>query len=84
MQQALALLKQHTSDVATLDLNLGGELATRVANALDALHVPFLIASAYGDQTHMRLPGAAGLVQKPYSTEGFIAAVVAVLAKREA
>jgi DNA-binding response OmpR family regulator len=84
VQQALALLQQHTPDIATLDLNLGGELATEVANTLATLGVPFLIASAYADQIHMRLPEAAGVVQKPYSAEGFVAAVVAVLAKREA
>lgn len=84
VQHALALLQQHTPDVATLDLNLGGELATKVANALDALHVPFLIASAYSNRTYMQLPAAAGVVEKPYSPESIVAAVVAVLAKRVA
>lgn len=84
VQQALALLKQHTPDVATLDLNLNGEIATRVVNALGAMHVPFLIASAYSNRAHMCLPKAAGMVQKPYSPESLIAAVLAVLAKREA
>ena len=84
VQQALTLLRQQVPDVATLDLNLAGEMATQVANALSALHVPYLIASAYGDQTTIPLPDAAGMVEKPYSPKGFIAAVVAVLAKREA
>lgn len=82
VQEALALLEQHVPDVATLDLNLAGEMATKVANALDALHVPFLIASAYGDQTIIPLPKAAGMVEKPYSPRDFIAAVVAILAKQ--
>ena len=84
VQEALALLEQHVPDVATLDLNLAGEMSTKVANALDALHVPFLLASAYGDRSHVQLPSAAGMVEKPYSSRNFIAAVVAVLAKREA
>lgn len=84
VQQALALLKQHTPDVATLDLNLNGELATKVANALNALNVPFLIVSAYSNRDHLQLPLAAGVVQKPYSPESVIAAVVAILAKRKA
>ena len=83
VQQALALLEQHTPAVATLDLNLCGELSTKVANALDALHVPFLLASAYTSRSHIALPSAAGVVEKPYSPESFIAAIVAVLAKRE-
>ena len=84
VQEALALLKQQVPDVATLDLNLAGELATEVANALDAQHVPFLIASAYGNQTTIPLPEAAGMVEKPYSPKDFIAAVIAVLAERQA
>ena len=83
VQQALALLKQHTPAVATLDFNLGGEPSTEVANALDALHVPFLLASAYTSRSHIALPSAAGVVEKPYSPESFIAAVIAVLAKQE-
>ncbi|RZI72372.1 MAG: response regulator [Pseudomonas sp.] len=83
VQQALDLLKTHTPAVATLDFNLGGELSTEVANALDAMHVPFLLASAYSGLSHMDLPAAAGVVGKPYSPESFIAAVIAVLAKRK-
>ena len=83
VQQALALLKLHTPAVATLDFNLGGELSTEVANALDAMHVPFVLASAYSGRSRMALPSAADIVEKPYSSESFIAAIVAVLAKRE-
>ena len=82
VQQALALLKLHTPAVATLDFNLGGELSTEVANALNAMRVPFLLASAYNSRSQMALPSAAGVVEKPYSPEGFIAAVIAVLAKQ--
>jgi CheY-like chemotaxis protein len=63
LQQALALLKHHTPAVATLDLNLGGEQSTEVANALNALHVPFLLASAYNNRSHVALPPAAGVVE---------------------
>jgi CheY-like chemotaxis protein len=84
VQQALALLKHHTPDVATLDLNLNGVPSTEVANALDALHVPFLLASAYSNRSRVQLPSAAGVIEKPYSPQSFIAAVIAVLAKRQA
>ncbi|RZA30617.1 MAG: response regulator [Proteobacteria bacterium] len=83
VQQALTLLKLHTPAVATLDFNLGGELSTEVAHALDAMHVPFLLASAYSSRSHMALPSAAGVVEKPYSPESFVAAVIAVLSKQE-
>lgn len=84
VQHALALLRQHTPDVATLDFKLNGEPATQVANALDALHVPFLLASAYSNRSHIDLPAAAGVIAKPYSPEIFVAAVFAILATRKA
>ncbi|RYF41144.1 MAG: response regulator [Cytophagaceae bacterium] len=83
VQQALDLLEQNIPDVATLDLNLAGEMATKVVSALDKLNIPILLASAYGEHAIVPLPAALGVVRKPYSTESFIAAVIAVLAKRE-
>lgn len=44
---ALSLLDGHNPDAAVLDVNLGGERVTPVAQALAARGVPFLIASAY-------------------------------------
>jgi CheY-like chemotaxis protein len=63
VQQALALLKHHMPDVATLDLNLNGVPSTEVANTLDALHVPFLLASAYSNRSRVQLPSAAGVIE---------------------
>ena len=45
--QALRLLAGRTPAVALLDVNLGGELVTPVAEALRARGVPFVLASAY-------------------------------------
>jgi two-component SAPR family response regulator len=45
--EALLLLKAERPDVALLDINLHGELVTPVAEALHALGVPFVLASAY-------------------------------------
>ena len=44
---ALALLEFEVPTVALLDVNLGPELITPVAEALRALNVPFAVASAY-------------------------------------
>ena len=46
--EALRLLSGQTPDVALLDLNLRGELATPVAEELQARGVPFVLVSAYG------------------------------------
>ena len=48
VDQALRLLRDgETPDVALLDVNLGGEPVTPVAEELRARGVPFVLASAY-------------------------------------
>lgn len=47
---ALELLTNGTPDAAVLDMNLGGEMAHPVADALVARNVPFLLITGY-DQT---------------------------------
>ena len=44
---ALTVLKQELPTVALLDVNLGSELVTLVAEFLKASGVPFVVASAY-------------------------------------
>jgi two-component SAPR family response regulator len=48
---ALDLLKRERPDAAILDLNLAGERSTAVAEALEALQVPFVVVSGYGERT---------------------------------
>ncbi len=47
MQNALRLLDNELPTVALLDVNLGKELVTPVAEALTARGVPFVVTSAY-------------------------------------
>ena len=47
VQAALRLLEDELPSVALLDVNLGIELVTPVAEVLKARNVPFAIASAY-------------------------------------
>lgn len=47
VQDALRLLDEERPTVALLDVNLGGELVTPVAEALAARGVPFALASAH-------------------------------------
>nr|WP_276573867.1 response regulator [Bradyrhizobium sp. IC3195] len=44
---ALKLLKADRPDAAILDVNLAGEWVTPVAQALQAMSVPFILASGY-------------------------------------
>ncbi|WP_145106788.1 response regulator [Cereibacter sediminicola] len=45
--EALRLLDGHRPDAATLDLNLRGQLVVPVAQRLQSLNIPFVLASAY-------------------------------------
>jgi len=47
VREALRLLENELPSVALLDVNLGTELVTPVAEALKARGVPFAVASAY-------------------------------------
>jgi two-component system, response regulator PdtaR len=58
---ALRLLAGETPDVALLDVNLGGEPVTPVAEELRARGVPFVLASAY----HVPAQAAAALAGAP-------------------
>jgi two-component system, response regulator PdtaR len=47
VSKALALLDDRTPDATVLDVNLGGERVTPVAEALEKRRIPFVLASAY-------------------------------------
>jgi DNA-binding response OmpR family regulator len=74
---ALRLLEEDERPaVALLDVNLGGELVTPVAEALRALTVPFVLASAHEpvDRVAPALAGAVN-VGKPTSETRLLAAL---------
>jgi len=48
VSQALEMLKGDAPDAAVLDLNLGGQNALSVAEALAARGIPFVVATGYG------------------------------------
>src|SRR5262249_57744534 len=50
VEAALDALEQAVPDGAILDINLGGEMAFPVADALMALGVPFIFATGYDAQ----------------------------------
>src|SRR5690348_7180793 len=46
--RALKLLREVRPDAAVLDVSLGGQRVTPVAEVLQAMAVPFVLASGYG------------------------------------
>jgi CheY-like chemotaxis protein len=65
--RALALIEvdKPSFDAATLDLNLGGEIASVVATALDAREIPFVITTGYDDAALLGPFVGRPIVQKP-------------------
>jgi light-regulated signal transduction histidine kinase (bacteriophytochrome) len=70
VQQGLDRLRDGLPDYAVLDVNLGDQTSIPLAKRLQALGVPFLFASGYGerpagDEAFADVP----VVQKPYTLE---------------
>jgi CheY-like chemotaxis protein len=65
--RALALIEgdQPNFDAVTLDLNLGGQIAIDVAEALDAREIPFVITTGYDDAAYLGPFAGRLIVQKP-------------------
>jgi two-component system, response regulator PdtaR len=83
VDQALRLLRDgETPDVALLDVNLGGEPVTPVAEALRARGVPFVLASAYDRLGLLRdaVLAAAPNVGKPTDERRLLAALARAVA----
>ncbi len=60
---------------AVLDFDLSGEAVMPVADRLDALGVPFLFATGYGDRCDRGRHAAAPTLAKPFDPESLIALV---------
>jgi ActR/RegA family two-component response regulator len=75
VEAALDVLQRTVPDGAILDINLGGEMAFPVADALAALGVPFIFATGYDAQvipvrfTHVKR------CEKPMASEQICAAL---------
>lgn len=69
VRSALRLLEDELPSVALLDVNLGAEFVTRVAETLKARRVPFALASAYESPERVAGEALAGApnVGKPTS-----------------
>lgn len=77
VEAALRLLEDDLPSVALLDVNLGNELVTPVADLLKARGVPFAVASAYSRPEQLGGEVLAGVpnVGKPTSERGLLVAL---------
>jgi CheY-like chemotaxis protein len=66
VSDALTQLQTFKPNVAILDCNLAGENADKIAEALDAMQVPFVFATGYGRGGISDRWASAPVVQKPF------------------
>ncbi len=80
MRGALRLLEDELPSVALLDVNLGDELVTPVADALKARNVPFVVATAYDmpERIAGEVLGGAPNIGKPATERRLLAALAQV------
>ena len=80
VRQACALIGAERPDAALLDLNLGGESAAPVAEALRVRHVPFVVVSGYGG-TQLKVPAIedALRVEKPFDHQILLRSLAEVI-----
>ena len=66
LQTAMATVKQRPLDAAVLDINLAGESAFPLADALEERGVPVVFASGYGSAALPDRYRHFAMLQKPY------------------
>jgi DNA-binding response OmpR family regulator len=64
---------------AVLDINLGGEMVTPVADALARIDVPFLFATGYGEGCDRGGHDAAPMLHKPFEPYDLVVAIKALV-----
>ncbi len=80
VEHALELIREEQLDVAILDVNLNGAKCYPLADALLARQVPFLLATAYGQEGITRDYRAHPRLQKPFTAEELGTAMSALFA----
>lgn len=67
IDQAIAMIDSKSFDLATLDLNLGGDRSYRVADALAEHGIPFAFSTGYGDHGLPAKYASRPVLKKPYN-----------------
>jgi CheY-like chemotaxis protein len=82
VEEALRQVRGDGFDLAVLDLNLRGDLAYPVADALQERGVPFLFASAYQPTEMPASYRLHRLLSKPYDSRILVEALAEILLDR--
>ncbi|MBB4839825.1 CheY-like chemotaxis protein [Sphingomonas kyeonggiensis] len=80
LADGLALAEEQGFDVAILDINLGGERSTPIAETLRARGVPFAFASGYGAPPE-GFGDEVPMIEKPYREAQVAAALDRLLGR---
>jgi two-component SAPR family response regulator len=80
--EAMALIERERLDAAVLDINLQGEAAFQLADALVAKGVPFLFSTGYTEATVPSRYGGVPRWEKPFNPDDLARALPALLLRR--
>ncbi|MGE5150218.1 MAG: hypothetical protein ACM3II_08870, partial [Rhodospirillaceae bacterium] len=78
---ALSAMVHYIVDAAVLDVNVQNEWVFPVADALDAVGIPFLFLTAYSHDSIPAQHRERPFIQKPHHPEGLIEAVMELMEK---
>ena len=78
---ALSAMVHYIVDAAILDVNVQNEWVFPVANALDAVGIPFLFLTAYSHDSIPAQHRGRPFIQKPHHPEGLLDALVELMEK---
>ncbi|WP_107843966.1 HWE histidine kinase domain-containing protein [Litoreibacter ponti] len=81
---ALKILGSEDLTMAVLDINLGSQTSLPVAQKLDAMKIPFVLATGYGDvQSIVSEYPEAPVVQKPFTAESLAKEIDNALSRKQ-
>ncbi|HXW49189.1 MAG TPA: response regulator [Xanthobacteraceae bacterium] len=83
IDEAIALAKKGTFDVAVLDVNLNGHPVTPVVEVLVERGVPFIFASGYGQRGLPEAYRAIPTLQKPFQSDALARAIETAISRAE-
>ncbi|WP_299967943.1 HWE histidine kinase domain-containing protein [uncultured Roseobacter sp.] len=82
VDDALEIMADEEITLAVLDINLGSQTSLPVAQKLDAMGIPFVLATGYGDVENMLTEyPKAPVVQKPFTSESLLRQIDTALAR---
>ncbi len=79
LEPAVGMAATERFDCALLDVNLSGRRSFPVAEALEARRIPFLFATAYGEEALSPEFAARPLLRKPFSAAALQEALEALV-----